>query len=339
MLTARCNPVPQRPRPARLVPWVAVAFAFACDPASPVPLFDLGHAGPYTVGVETLTFVDAARGRSLLTEVWYPATEGGTPETPLHLDAHTFRGAPPADGRFPLVLFSHAMQSIRLQSYFLCARLASEGFVVVAPDHPGTTFFDFAPSRLTPALTDQPLDLSFLLDLLPVDPLVGEHADFERVAAVGHSLGGYAVLAIGAGHAKNAVPRDARVKAVVALDAPLFKAPLASAPATLMVSGTRDTVTPPPNQEANHRDAASPKVLASFEGASHLAPASNWCTIADTAECHPPYRVGLDPYEALNELTVDFLRMALEGDAAASARLADTEHRFAGFLHLRSDGL
>lgn len=324
---------------ARIAPWLALLSVLACDPASPVPLFDVAHAGPHAVGVDTRTFVDAGRGRELLTEVWYPASGGGTPERPLGLDAHTFRGAAPAAGRFPLVLFSHAMQSLRLQSYFLCARLASEGFVVVAPNHPGTTFFDFAPAHLAPALTDQPLDLAFLLDALPVDPLVGEHADFDRVAAIGHSLGAHAVLALGAGHAKNAVPRDPRVKAVVALDAPLFKEPLAAAPATLMVSGTRDDVTPPPNQDANYRDAGAPKMLARFLGASHLAPASNWCTIANTAECHPPYLTGGDPYEALDELTVDFLRLALDGDPDAPARLADTSRRFAAFLRVHSDGV
>ena len=328
-----------RTRSLRLAPWLAGALLLACDPASSVPLFEVTRAGPYAVGVDTLTFVDAGRGRSLLTEVWYPASGGGTPEEPLGLDAHTFRGATPVGGRFPLVLFSHAMQSIRLQSYFLCARLASEGFVVVAPNHPGTTFADFEPSHLAPALTDQPLDLSFLLDVLPADPLVGEHADFTRVAAIGHSLGAYAVLAVGAGHAKNAVPRDQRLSAVVALDAPLFKEPLASAPPTLMVSATRDTVTAPPNQERNFRDAAPPKLLASFQGASHLAPASNWCTIASTPECHPPYLVGNEPYEALDELTVDFLRLALDRDPAAPARLADTERRYAAFLRLTSDGL
>src|SRR5690606_32116570 len=48
----------------------------AADPATP---------GPYPVGVTRITLRDEARGRTLLTEVWYPADESvrGLPPSPL----------------------------------------------------------------------------------------------------------------------------------------------------------------------------------------------------------------------------------------------------------------
>jgi len=326
-------------RSRRLPALLAVAAAVACAPPPDVPLFDLAHAGPRTVGVRTLSFVDAARNRTLVSEVWYPASGGGTPEYQEGLAANTFRDADPLGGRFPLVLFSHAMQSYRLQSYFLCARLASEGYLVVAPDHPGTTEDTWDPANLQPALTLQPQDLSFLLDVLPADALVGPRADFGRVAAIGHSLGAYTVLAAGAGHAKNGVARDPRIRAVVALEAPLFKEPLAALPPTLMTSATLDSVTPVANQAPNYADASSPKIHLTFLGGSHLAPASNWCSINETAECNPPYLVSLDQYEAVNRFTIDWLRFVLDGDAPAHGRLAAGAGEYATILQVESRGL
>ena len=45
------------------------------------------------------------------------------------------RGLTVAQGRFPLVVFSHGYGGLRTQSSFLTAHLASWGFVVAAPDH------------------------------------------------------------------------------------------------------------------------------------------------------------------------------------------------------------
>lgn len=330
-------------RPVRLLrrsaPLVMVALALACAPPPDVPLFDLTHAGPQRVGVTTVTYVDAARDRSLVSEIWYPASAGGTPEYQEGLPANTFRDATPLNGRYPLVLFAHAMQSYRVQSYFLCARLASEGYVVVAPDFPGTTQDTWDPANLIPALTLQPQDLSFLLDVLPADALVGPRADFGRVAAIGHSLGAYTVLAAGAGHAKNGAVKDPRVRAVVALEAPAFNEPLGALPPSLMTSGTLDTVTPVANQNANYSSAASPKIRLTFQGGSHLAPASNWCSINDTPECNPPYLVSLDQYEAVNRFTLDFLHFALDGDLTARDRLAAGPGEYAAILQTASQGL
>ncbi len=330
------------PRPATcavVLPLVVLILGAACAPPPPVPLFDLTHAGPHLVGVKTVSYVDSSRGRTLVTEIWYPASGGGTADFEYGLPANTWRDADAVDGVFPLALFSHSWEGFRLQTYFLCARLASEGFVVVAPDHPGSTQDDYDPANMIPALTLNPEDLAFLLDVLPADPFVAPHADFSRVAAIGHSLGAYSVLALGAGHEKNGVPKDPRVDAVVALNAPDFVQSLAALPPVLMLSGTMDTVTPPPNQAANYASAALPKMHLTVTGGSHLAPASNWCSINDTPECNPPYMTDLAQYEALDEFTVEFLRFALDGDVAAHASLDAGPGTFASFLAIEKQGL
>jgi Platelet-activating factor acetylhydrolase, isoform II len=118
------------------------------------PPNDLGPTaapGPYRVGVRTLELVDPARldargtgPRPVTTEVYYPTTDAGIAGTPRDVvsvlglpivETPSYRGVLVADGRFPLVLFSHGNGGIRFQSFFFAAHLASHGYVVVTPDH------------------------------------------------------------------------------------------------------------------------------------------------------------------------------------------------------------
>ncbi len=148
--------------------WRQAAWA-AADPPDPA------KPGPYPVGVTTRLFVDHTRTdsvtegpRSLMTDIWYPATDdtqelpknrlldfyakGEVPEVIvlmktvfnadlLELDK-TFRNfavrdARVRDGVFPLIIFSHGNGGVRSQSVFWCEHMASHGYIVMAPDHTG----------------------------------------------------------------------------------------------------------------------------------------------------------------------------------------------------------
>ena len=143
------------------------------------------------------------------------------------------RDAPPAAcPRVPLVLFSHGLGGCGLQSTFLTEELARRGYVVAAPDHAdaATCGIDGEALRLQNLRTEQPLleparwteqseigrlhDLRATIAKVSSDPALARIADTTRIGAVGHSLGGYAVLALG-----GAWPtwRTHEVKAVVAL--------------------------------------------------------------------------------------------------------------------------
>lgn len=144
----------------------------AADPAAP---------GPYPVGVTRVELHDDSTGRTLLTEIWYPADESvrGLPPAPAGsylppdlaflADNATFdlvavREAPIApDGPFPLIVFSHGSGGIRFQNIFQVEHLASHGYVVLAPDHQGNTFFD-ASGDLEQLRTDRPRDVIYLLN-------------------------------------------------------------------------------------------------------------------------------------------------------------------------------
>ena len=197
----------------------AVARAAPCD-------------GRQSVGYRVLA-LDSGRKVA----VWYPAAAAEQPYAYTRaggdLAGSVARDAPPAAcPRVPLVLFSHGLGGCGLQSTFLTEELARRGYVVAAPDHAdaATCGIDGEPLRMQNLRTGQPLleparwtdqseigrlhDLRAVIAKVSGDPALARIADTKRVGAVGHSLGGYAVLAMG-----GAWPawRTREVKAVVAL--------------------------------------------------------------------------------------------------------------------------
>ncbi len=203
-----------------------VAQAARVDPAAP---------GRFPVGVTTLTFTDAARGRSLVTEVWYPAAFAG-------------KDAPMARGKYPLVLLAHGNCGFRTNYEFVSVTLASHGFLVAAPDFPGINKAACAAGPESGLFAEPPVDLTYLRTAF--HDRNGVAARFvpavrgKKTGLVGHSLGGLAVL--------NAAVADASFTAVAAL-APFATAGIGQTlaallhrPAVLVVAGSADTTLPPP---------------------------------------------------------------------------------------------
>src|SRR5438876_2366352 len=162
---------------------------------------------------QTRTSSTTGQPRPLATVIWYPAKPGtGTAVGGEFRDAAVLRR------RWPIVLFSHGSCGIPEQSLFLTVTLASRGFVVVAPPHPGNEFTDF-PACMDPAeLVDSYLnrldDMRFVLDqILVEDDRVGSpfrrKLDRRRIGMSGHSFGGLDTLRVAA--------LDPRVRAALAL--------------------------------------------------------------------------------------------------------------------------
>jgi len=106
----------------------------------------------------------------------------------------------------PVVAFSHGNQGTRWQSTFLVERLASHGFVVVAPDHTGNTTFDYDESRIAELIFRRPYDVidavDWLYDRAPemlagLGPCLNEA---DGYAVSGHSFGGYTATALAGAH-------------------------------------------------------------------------------------------------------------------------------------------
>lgn len=108
----------------------------------------------------------------------------------------------------PLIVISHGLASNPDTFQYLSQHLASYGFAVAALEHPKTGSHDFAAflSGLSNApqveeAIQRPLDVKYLLDELEqkvkTAPIWRDRLNPEQVGLIGHSLGGYTVLALG----------------------------------------------------------------------------------------------------------------------------------------------
>jgi dienelactone hydrolase len=182
--------------------------------------------GMFSAGVRTVELHDVARARTFPCEIWYPAPVDRAKEDRRYaaIDQvllNEMRDAEACAGVYPLIGFSHSSGGDRRQSSFLCAHIASHGYVVGALDHselvapelarrPQETA-EQAAVRLQAMIENRVPDVRFLLDqMLASDSLgPGVDIDHQRIGLIGHSFGGWTVLA--------APDSELRVKAVVAL--------------------------------------------------------------------------------------------------------------------------
>lgn len=179
---------------------------------------DMAGYGAFAVGwqdweVQTPPVVDVvATGaaalqfapRRLRCAVWYPAVAGGVPLTlrcrlrdgrqEAELQGRAVAGAAAVAGRFPLVILSHGWPGNRFLMAHLGETLASRGYVVVAADHPGSTYEDRLEGRADFAITllHRPMDQRFLIGA--ATRAFGDRVDGANVAVVGYSMGGYGGL-------------------------------------------------------------------------------------------------------------------------------------------------
>lgn len=237
-------------------------------------------AGPYGVGVSTVTLVDSSRAtppngtypgapdRTLVTEIWYPTAQTGAIEA---RDA----AVAPTGGAFPLIVRAHGYSGFRRDSTYITRQLASWGYVVVAPDFPLSTLN--APGGVTLAdIGNQAGDVSFLIDHFLAENANGSSSFFgridgTRIGAIGHSLGGATVILA----TYHGTIRDPRIKATVALS-PLGCVFLdgffdTSTVPLMIEGGTVDMIT---QYASNHLQpygyVNAPKYLATFDGGTHL---------------------------------------------------------------------
>jgi hypothetical protein len=238
------------------------------------PLRDLTPpSGPYAVGSSAFMVEDETRSgvyldapgqhRRFIVQAFYPAAAGaeaypalawiereglraafasfaGLPSfTMSHLGrirANARAGAPAAEGRFPVLIFSHGWTGTKIMHYDLAEELASRGIVTLLTDHPyGGLYVGFPDGSGVPwygdALPKRDLDTGFLdaarylvgsyaadiealIAMLRTGGLpspLAAHTDPSRIALGGHSTGG--------GAAVLAAMRSPAIAGLVALDA------------------------------------------------------------------------------------------------------------------------
>lgn len=152
--------------------------------------------------------------RPLNVVMWYP-TDDQSPlevigENPVFHGVHAIRNATASRGEHPLVVLSHGYGGSWRNLNWLAKALVERGYVVAAPDHPGTTTFNKDADQAA-RLWERPHDLSRVIDALSSDTEIT--VDPQRIAAIGHSLGGWTVAALaGARFDTAGFQQDCRTK-------------------------------------------------------------------------------------------------------------------------------
>ncbi|KAL3904115.1 MAG: hypothetical protein SGARI_005071, partial [Bacillariaceae sp.] len=127
-----------------------------------------------------------------------------------------------ASSACPLVVFSHGSGAYRASYIYWCEFLASHGYVVAAPDHPGSARFTIVdgevitpggPRSERPSMEkERPLDVGTVIDgmetLATTDSRFQGRVDCNNVAVTGMSFGGFTPAAY-------LECQDARVKAAI----------------------------------------------------------------------------------------------------------------------------
>ncbi|MCB9487631.1 MAG: hypothetical protein H6684_02740 [Deltaproteobacteria bacterium] len=252
--------------------------------------FDPKEWGPYPVGNRRYVFIDEDRPddrpsdgpRTLLTDVWYPATDestdlprtrvgdfltpwenkvsllfglAGAPDDELanfdNLTHSAFEAPIRADaGPFPIVFVSHGNMSLRFAHWTLCEYLASHGYVVVSVDHIGNAIFVTLPDRLVlfnflhypVALINRKADMRFLVDTFTA--LNDDDPDGVFTGMIDTDAVGALGHSFGGRTLIDWVPEDERVVAAVDMAAMADPAEVAKTDASwmLMAAGEDNTI-------------------------------------------------------------------------------------------------
>jgi len=284
--------------------------------------------GTFGVGVQRVTFTKDSLShpgtpRTLRTTIWYPANPGAAPVAP------TLGGvvnAPLADGlaNAPLLMFSHGSCGYPEQSIFFTALMASYGFIVAAPPHPGNTISQVSTCGSEQAVADSYVDreddIEFVITSLlalnnePASFLYGA-IDPARIGMSGHSFGGQTTLRVCAG--------DPRVVAGLAMAPALTptqsQVQLIDIP-MMIQAGTIDAVL---SFEGNARAAydllRAPRYLLEIQNTGHYA-FSDVC--AGSTDCAPGTLTQDEAHLYVLRYAVPYLLRWVAGDPRFDAFLA-----------------
>lgn len=238
----------------------------------PVPQL-VAATGSYQVGTTMRYLVDNGRTeiyaddptdpRELILQIWYPITNTAGAERAVYLPQlerigpilaeqfslppfllnhvnlaplDIYSDAPVANGRFPVIIFSHGVTGIRTQNTVMMQELASHGYIVASMDHTYGNAISLLPDGRTilfelnrvfpmgeinyidgnPLVREWAQDMGFLLDQMALwqddaADMFNGRLDLSAVGIFGHSTGGGATVEFCA--------QDGRCRAAIGLDA------------------------------------------------------------------------------------------------------------------------
>ncbi len=312
------------------------------------------------VGVTTTTLVDHSRTdaltkkpRTLVTEIWYPATDdskslpknryrdffagGISPELDALLQRtyrvpveqldklywnNAVRDARVRPGRYPLIVFSHGNGGMRNQNTFWCDHLASLGYIIVSADHTGNARHTVIDGQLIPgqgsqraqSAIDRPQDMIFLLDEMT---RWDRGADSRFAGRIDTERVAVTGMSFGSYSAIQAADAEPRFKALLGMAAAPPTHTNLTIPALLML-GVKDATI------GEVGNALIRKYADTHEGPAYLLELTNgghW-SFTDMFKINPAFGDGIGPsftsmeqtYEIINSYSAAFLGVYLKGE-------------------------
>ena len=175
---------------------------------------DLRVRGDFSWNKQTLKLYDPRRDRTFFADIYIPQLKlGETRElgelgelgeknhSPL-----TPHPSPLTSRPFPVIVISHGLGSDRNSFIYLAEQLASYGFAVAVPEHPGSnaqqlrSLFSGQASELAEPneFVNRPLDVKYLLNELQQRDTSNSsfRLNMQQVGVIGQSFGGYTALAL-----------------------------------------------------------------------------------------------------------------------------------------------
>ena len=180
---------PHRPRPC-LSALIAL-FLLLATPCGAL------CADAYKAAFRTLGELAGEPALRLDINVWYPGVRAPREISYSPWTLYAARNGRPAEGRFPLILLSHATPGTRFSYHDTAARLASRGFVVAAPAHARDSMHNMDDLFTWAQLENRVKELTGVIDVLLADRELSTSIDPGRIGVLGFGTGATAALLLG----------------------------------------------------------------------------------------------------------------------------------------------
>lgn len=102
-------------------------------------------------------------------------------------------------GKHPLVIVSHGSGGSHLSYKDVAISLAKNGFIVGMPLHPQNNYMDNSLEGSVTNYTNRPKHITLAIDTLLNASDINTYIDSDKIAVLGHSVGGYAAISAAGG--------------------------------------------------------------------------------------------------------------------------------------------
>jgi predicted dienelactone hydrolase len=162
-------------------------------------------ASAHQAGWRQITIAGTSDSPPIVVALYYPTRAPSQAIVMGPFTPHVAIQGPPEATVKGLIVLSHGTGGSELTHSSLAEALARDGYLVAALRHPGDNWQDrsLLKDRSGAYFSERPRQVSGVIDALLADPQwsgrIAKDASGPRIGAVGHSAGGYTVLALGGG--------------------------------------------------------------------------------------------------------------------------------------------